>query len=75
MARSLSKLRKIVKDREAWCSVVHGITELDTTEQLNINNKCTVFRDFRARNRGRLKKKKKNTHTTETFNFRFEVVV
>ena len=70
MAMSLSKLWKIVKDREAWCSVVHGITELDTTEQLN-NSKCTVFSDFMARRRGRLKKK----HTTKTFNLRFEVVV
>ena len=25
----LSKLREIVKDREAWFASVHGITELD----------------------------------------------
>ena len=24
---SLSKLREIVKDREAWCAAVHGITK------------------------------------------------
>ena len=24
---SLSKLRKIVKEREAWCAVVHGVTK------------------------------------------------
>ena len=27
---SLSKLREIVKDREAWCASVHNIAELDT---------------------------------------------
>ena len=32
---SLSKHQEIVKDREAWRAAVHGITELDTTEQLN----------------------------------------
>ena len=27
----LSKLQEIVKDREAWHGVVHGVTESDTT--------------------------------------------
>ena len=27
---SLSKLQGIVEDREAWCAVVHGVTEIQT---------------------------------------------
>ena len=33
MDMSLSKLQKIVKDREAWHTAVYGVTESDTTNQ------------------------------------------
>ena len=38
MNLNLDKLQKMVRDREAWSAALHGVTESDTTGQLNKNS-------------------------------------
>ena len=35
MHMSLSELCELVLDRQAWHAAIHGVAELDTTEQVN----------------------------------------
>ena len=40
---SLSELREMVMNREAWRATIHGVAESDMTEQLNWTDSCFSF--------------------------------
>ena len=44
MDMSLSKLWELVKDREAWCAVVHGIEKSQISQCLNNNKVVNWYR-------------------------------
>ena len=53
MDMNLGKLQEMVRDREAWCAAVHGVTkQSEMTGQLNNNNnheihtKCTEIQTY-----------------------------
>ena len=51
MDASLSELRELVMDREAWCAAMHGVAESNTTKQMN-NDNNSIVRPINEMNQG-----------------------
>ena len=50
MDMSLGKLQEIVKDREAWCSAVHGVGKRNNLATDNTNLEYAQATQLRPRN-------------------------